>query len=65
MRTKIDDCKIKYRDIFLDHDNLIESETKPIMKLNSQLTKYLWMKSRIKLNKKRLNSTDLQIKLTS
>jgi hypothetical protein len=53
MRTKVDDCKIEYRYIFLDHDNLIESETKPIMKLNSQLTKYLWMKSRTKLNKKK------------
>jgi hypothetical protein len=52
MRTKVDDCKIEYRDIFLDHDNLIESETKIIMKLNSQLTKYLWMKSRTKLIKK-------------
>jgi len=65
MRTKVDDCKIEYRDIFLDHDNLIESETKIIMKLNSQLTKYLWMKSRTKLIKKRLNSTDIQIKSTS
>jgi hypothetical protein len=65
MRKKVDDCKIEHRDIFLDHDNLIESETKIIMKFNSQLTKYLWMKSRTKLIKKRLNSTDIQIKSTS
>jgi hypothetical protein len=48
MRTKIDDCKIKHRSnnekVFLDHDNLINGETKSIMKLNSQLTQYLTIK---------------------
>jgi hypothetical protein len=29
---------------FLDHDNLVIDETKPIMKLNFQLTLYLMMK---------------------
>jgi len=29
---------------FLDCNNLIKDETKPIMKLNSQLTQYLRMK---------------------
>jgi hypothetical protein len=29
---------------FLDHDNLIKSKTKSIMKLNSQLTQYIRIK---------------------
>jgi hypothetical protein len=44
MITKIDDWKIKHQPnikIFLRPDNLIESKTKLIMKLNSQLTQYL------------------------
>ena len=32
------------RCFFLDRNNLIKGETKPIMKLNSQLTWYLRMK---------------------
>jgi hypothetical protein len=47
MITKIDDCEIKQQlniEIFLDHNNLIKGETKPIMKLNSQLTQYLRIK---------------------
>jgi hypothetical protein len=47
MITKIDDCEIKYQpntNFFLDRDNLIKGETKPIMKLNSQLTSYLRIK---------------------
>jgi len=38
MIIKIDNYKIKHQlntKIFLDHDNLIKCETKPIMKLNS------------------------------
>jgi hypothetical protein len=27
----------QHQDVLLDHDNLIKDETKPIMKLNSQL----------------------------
>jgi hypothetical protein len=34
----------QYQDDFVDWNNLIESVTKPIMKLNSQLTQCLWMK---------------------
>ena len=48
MITKIDDWKIKHQpntDMFiLDRDNLIKGETKPIIKLNFQLTHYLRMK---------------------
>jgi hypothetical protein len=31
---------------FLDHHNLIKGETKPIMKLNFQLTQYLRVKKK-------------------
>jgi hypothetical protein len=45
MIIKIDDCKIEYQPntkiFYWDRDNLIESESKPIIKLNSQLTQYL------------------------
>jgi hypothetical protein len=38
MITKIDDCEIKHQHsikvLFLDCDNLIKSEVKPIIKLN-------------------------------
>jgi hypothetical protein len=48
MITKINDCKIEHQPntkmVFLDWNNLIESVTKPIMKLNSQLTQCIWMK---------------------
>jgi hypothetical protein len=48
MITKIDDYEIKHQPntemFFLDRNNLIKGETKPIMKLNSQLTQYLRMK---------------------
>jgi hypothetical protein len=48
MITNIDNCEIKHQlnteIFFLDHDNLIKEETKPIMKLNFQLTYYLGMK---------------------
>jgi hypothetical protein len=40
---------------FLDCDNLINDEMKPIMKLNFQLTRYLRMK---KINLKKLNLSD-------
>jgi hypothetical protein len=36
----------QYLDLFLRHDNLIESKMKQIMKLNSQQTQYREMKSR-------------------
>ena len=46
--TKINDWKIKLQlnteICFLDHDNLIKGNTKPIIKLNFQLTKYLKIK---------------------
>jgi hypothetical protein len=45
MIIKINDCEIEHHpntETFLwDRDNLIDSETKPITKLNSQLTQYL------------------------
>ena len=67
MITKMDDCKIKNqlntRCFFLYYDNLIKGKTKPIMKLNSQLTYYLRMKK--KTNFKKLKLSDTQIKLTS
>jgi hypothetical protein len=48
MITKMNDCKIKHQPntkmFFLDHDNFIKYETKPIMKLNFQLTQYIRMK---------------------
>jgi hypothetical protein len=48
MITKIDNCEIKHQPnikiFFLDWDNLTKGETKPVMKLNSQLTQYLRMK---------------------
>jgi hypothetical protein len=48
MIKKIDDCKIKHQPnieiFFLDRDNLLKYKTKPIMKLNSQLTQYLRIK---------------------
>jgi len=48
MITKIDYCKIEYQPntniFFWDRDNIIENESKPIIKLNSQLTRYLHMK---------------------
>ena len=50
MIIKIDDRKIKHQSntemFFWDRDNLLKRETKPIMKLNSQLTQYLRMKSK-------------------
>ena len=61
MITKIDNHKIKHQlntEIFLDHDNLIKSKMKSIMKLNSQLIHYLWMeleKNLLKKEKKKLN----------
>jgi hypothetical protein len=42
MITNIDNCEIKHQlnteIFFLNHDNLIKEETKPIIKLNFQLT---------------------------
>jgi hypothetical protein len=50
MIIKIDDRKIKHQSntemFFWDRDNLLKRETKPIMKLNSQLIQYLRMKSK-------------------
>jgi hypothetical protein len=43
-------------EIFLDHDNLIKSKMKSIMKLNSQLIHYLWMELEKKLLKKEKKS---------
>jgi len=43
--------------------NLIKGKTKPIIKLNSQLTQYLRMKK--KTNLKKFNSPDPQTKLTN
>jgi len=46
--TKIDNCEIKHQPniniFFWDWDNLTKGETKPVIKLNSQLTQYLRMK---------------------
>ena len=60
MITKIDDCKVKHQLItemfFLYNYNLIKGKTKPIMKLNFQLTQYLRMKK--KTNFKKLNLPD-------
>jgi len=47
MITKIDDRKIKHQpniEFFLYCDNLVDSKTKSIIKLNPQLTNYLKMK---------------------
>jgi hypothetical protein len=37
----------QYRDVCLDYDNLIKGETKPIIKLDSQLTHYIRMKKKL------------------
>jgi hypothetical protein len=67
MITKMNDCKIKHQPntnmFFLDHDNFIKYETKPIMKLNFQLTQYIRMKK--KTNLKKLNLSNPQTKSTS
>jgi hypothetical protein len=67
MITKIDDYEIKHQPntniFFLDHDNPIKDETKPIMKLNTQLTQYLRMKK--KLTKIKLNLLDPGAKSTN
>jgi hypothetical protein len=50
MIIKIDNYKIKHQlntKFFLDHDNLIKCETKPIIKLNSQLIQYPRMKKKL------------------
>jgi hypothetical protein len=48
----------QYQDDFVDWNNLIESVTKPIMKLNSQLTQCLWMKLKELIKKeKKVNLT--------
>jgi hypothetical protein len=51
----------QYRDVCLDYDNLIKGETKPIIKLDSQLTHYIRMKKKtnlkIKLSNPRTKST--------
>jgi len=48
MITKIDDYEIKHQPntniFFLDRNNPTKGETKPLMKLNTQLTQYLRMK---------------------
>jgi len=51
---KINNYKIKHQlntKIFLDYDNLIKYETKPIIKLNSQLIQYPRMKKKTDLKK--------------
>jgi len=70
MIIKIDDRKIKHQPntemFFWDRDNLLKRETKPIMKLNSQLTQYLMMKSKNIIKKeKNSNSLDLRTKSTN
>jgi hypothetical protein len=50
MIIKIDNYKIKHQlntEIFLDRDNLIKYEKKPIMKLNLQLIQYPRMKKKL------------------
>jgi hypothetical protein len=67
MITKIDDYKIKHQPntniFFLDRNNPIKGETKPLMKLNTQLTQYLRMKK--KLTKIKLNLLDPRAKSTN
>jgi hypothetical protein len=66
MIIKIDNYKIKHQlntEIFLDRDNLIKYETKPIMKLNLQLIQYPRMKKKTDL--KKLILPDPQTKSTS
>ena len=50
MITKMDDCEIKHqlntKMFFLDRDNFIKDEKKPIIKLNFQLTQYIRMKKK-------------------
>jgi len=50
MIIKINDCKIERQTItekfYKDYDNLIESKTKQIMKLNYQSVQYWMMKSK-------------------
>jgi hypothetical protein len=44
MITKIENHEIEYQiniEIFLARNNIMEDKTKPIMKLNFQLTQYL------------------------
>jgi len=65
MITKINDCKIEHQPntnmVFLDWNNLIENVTKPIMKLNFQLTQCLWIKLKELIKKeKKLTSPDQQ-----
>jgi hypothetical protein len=45
MITKIYDCEIKHQPN--TEMNLIKGKTKPIIKLNSQLTQYLRMKKKL------------------
>jgi hypothetical protein len=51
MITKMDDCEIKHQPntkmFFLDRDNFIKDEKKPIIKLNFQLTQYIRMKKKL------------------
>ena len=60
MITKIYDCEIKHQPN--TEMNLIKGKTKPIIKLNSQLTRYLRIK---KTNLKKFNLPDPQTKLTN
>jgi hypothetical protein len=59
MITKLNDHKIKhqlniYHDFFLNYNNLIKSETKPIMNLNSQSIQYQRIKLKKKFEKKKV-----------
>ena len=62
MIIKIDNYKNKHQlntKMFLDHDNLIKCETKPIMKLNSQLIQYPRMKKKTDLKKLILSTSQI------
>ena len=62
MIIKIDNYKIKHQlntKFFLNHDNLIKYETKPIMKLNSQLIQYPRMKKKTDLKKLILSTSQI------
>jgi hypothetical protein len=58
MIIKIDHCELKHQlnteMFFWNLDNLIKGKTKPIMRLDSQLTQYLRMKYKKKTNNKKV-----------
>jgi hypothetical protein len=69
MIIKIDHCELKHQlnteMFFWNLDNLIKGKTKPIMRLDSQLTQYLRMKYKKKLITKKLNLLNPQTSSTN